>query len=639
MICLVISHSVSAQTDSVILGWKLVDNFSNRDTVEIDTSLTGFQFYNPVYRNSIANEYLGNLGLPAYPAVYSQKYFQSDFMFAHPLESYMFLPDNSIYYNTRKPFTWLTYNAGGDKNTAEQILKLLHTQNIKPYFNTAIDLQLIGSEGIYPNQKTNDNAISITSSYIKNELDIAASVGVNNLRFENNGGLQHDSLLSEDPEFIPVNLQNATTMLNNFNFQLTPAYRFGKILPIVESDSTNVDSIPKFKHKIMVGVNFNRFSRLYNDDLLAGGGGDNPEDFLFYDNIYADSSQTSDSVYYRNLGFNLQYQLKHLQDSNLPLGLRAGIFSEFKKYAFDEYEWLQLNELVDTLYREKVEQRFNRVYLLLDVFDKLGMTRWGLNAKYDLLGYNSGDYSFSAHLSRDINIGNFPASTELRVMTAAVTPEYLKQHYFSNHYQWNFYEHASNRLRPVKDTRANIDLNLSSINLSISATGSLVQDYVYFNDNGPVQETETIPILALSLNKKLNTWKLHGINKGVFQYSGKQTVLPLPLFSLYHSVFFEQFLFKNVLQVQMGYEIFYNTKYYAHGYSPAIGQFTVQNEKELGNYPYLHGFINLKLKRTRFYFKYMHVNQLLIGDNYFTTLHYPMNPGAFRFGISWTFYN
>jgi hypothetical protein len=38
--------------------------------------------------------------------------------------------------------------------------------------------------------------------------------------------------------------------------------------------------------------------------------------------------------------------------------------------------------------------------------------------------------------------------------------------------------------------------------------------------------------------------------------------------------------------------------------------------------------------------KYQHWNNNLFGNNeYFAVARYPLNPGMFKFGISWTFYD
>ena len=43
--------------------WRLVEDFTTVQDFYFDTLQTNFQIFHPVYRNSISNAYLGNLGL------------------------------------------------------------------------------------------------------------------------------------------------------------------------------------------------------------------------------------------------------------------------------------------------------------------------------------------------------------------------------------------------------------------------------------------------------------------------------------------------------------------------------------------------------------------------------------------------
>ena len=89
-------------------------------------------------------------------------------------------------------------------------------------------------------------------------------------------------------------------------------------------------------------------------------------------------------------------------------------------------------------------------------------------------------------------------------------------------------------------------------------------------------------------------------------------------------------------------ELFF-TKYYAHDYCPALGQFTVQenrdNRIELGNYPIVNVYANMDIKHTRFFVMMSHVNAGKGKRNYFFTPHYPLNENIIRFGVSWNFFN
>jgi hypothetical protein len=72
---------------------------------------------------------------------------------------------------------------------------------------------------------------------------------------------------------------------------------------------------------------------------------------------------------------------------------------------------------------------------------------------------------------------------------------------------------------------------------------------------------------------------------------------------------------------------------------PATGRFYRQDAEKLGNYPYISPFLNMKLKRTRMFFMFDHVNSGLMGLDYFMVPSYPMNVRMFRYGLAWTFYD
>ena len=91
--------------------------------------------------------------------------------------------------------------------------------------------------------------------------------------------------------------------------------------------------------------------------------------------------------------------------------------------------------------------------------------------------------------------------------------------------------------------------------------------------------------------------------------------------------------------VMLGFDLFYNTKYYADAYMPSLNSFHRQHEKQLGNYPFVDVFLNMQLKRFKFFLKVEHVNAGWIDQNYFSVLHYPRNGRDLKFGLSWTFYD
>jgi hypothetical protein len=167
-----------------------------------------------------------------------------------------------------------------------------------------------------------------------------------------------------------------------------------------------------------------------------------------------------------------------------------------------------------------------------------------------------------------------------------------------------------------------------------------VQNLVYFDSNAlPVQNGGSVQIVTARLQQNLSFGAFNWNNSLTYQTSTNESVLSLPKFAVYSNMFV-LFRIAKVLQVQLGVDCNYYTKYYAPAYQPATMAFYNQRELKLGNYPFMNAYVNMKLYKTRFYVMYSHANQGLFGgSSYFGALHYPMNPSRLQFGISVDFAN
>ena len=163
------------------------------------------------------------------------------------------------------------------------------------------------------------------------------------------------------------------------------------------------------------------------------------------------------------------------------------------------------------------------------------------------------------------------------------------------------------------------------------------------NDAMPAQHEGGLSVAALSLRKDLVFWKFHWDNTVLLQTSSNNDVLSLPLVTA-RSAFFFDHLFKfestkGELYFQLGAEAMIHTAYYAMNYMPATGRYFSQSDTEIGNYPFINVFVDLKVKRTRIFVMFDHVTAGLIGYNYFLIPDYPLNIRMLRVGIAWTFYD
>jgi hypothetical protein len=255
-----------------------------------------------------------------------------------------------------------------------------------------------------------------------------------------------------------------------------------------------------------------------------------------------------------------------------------------------------------------------------------------------LSGYRAGDFNLSGNLrlftgkAGKLNSLLFTASNEVK------TPDFLYTHYASNNFMWtkNFKQTTTNSL--------SIDLSVSSKKFDIEGDYVLLHNLVYFNEEAfPEQYGPGLSILSLSAYKRFDIWKFSSVNKVVYQKTNNQRVLGLPEIVLYNSTYLTHLInFRATggkLLTMIGFDLFYNTKFYSDAYMPPLTTYYRQSEKELGNHFYFDPFLNVQLKRLRAYIKYEHVNSSWGDKNYFSVLHYPRNERNLKFGLSWTFYD
>ena len=230
------------------------------------------------------------------------------------------------------------------------------------------------------------------------------------------------------------------------------------------------------------------------------------------------------------------------------------------------------------------------------------------------------------------------------------TPTFYFRHYHARHLWWD-----KDDLSKITHTRIEGLLNYQKTNTSLRVAVDELTDYTYFAQSYSINASNSragnavtvnqygspISVLTASLSQNLQFGALCWESVVTYQKSTAKDFLPLPALNIYTNLFL-RFKIAHVLKCDFGADARYFTKYYAPDYSPALGQYAVQqgeNKVEIGNYPIVNLYANFHLKQTRFFVMYSHVNAGSGNQNYFLTPHYPLNNRILRFGVSWNFYN
>ncbi len=181
----------------------------------------------------------------------------------------------------------------------------------------------------------------------------------------------------------------------------------------------------------------------------------------------------------------------------------------------------------------------------------------------------------------------------------------------------------------------------NSLRLGTSLSVHAISNWIYFNQLAVPEQSKKGTILAsLEVNKDFTAGVFRSNNYLLLQYTpAKEIPLPVVVVStstfIHHDIHFAKT--NGYLQLEYGIDIRYCSAYQGYAYRPSTGAFYIQDVHKLGNYPYIDVFAVMRVKRTRFFIRYEHVNSDLTGGNYFPVLNYPVKKRFLKYGFYWHF--
>lgn len=649
-----------ADSSVVVSSWELTDNYTEMKRVPVDTLLTDFQIFNPIFIHSISNSYLGNLGSPAMSNIFFKHVESHNFFSVSPYLLYMNTSKNTHYINTHKPFTDLTYTNGGGKNVKEESLDAFHSQNINKYFNAGIHYNLISSKGQYAYQQVKKNSFTFFTSYTGKPYSVHGSFNINRLHIDENGGIKEDRFVTDTvfqfTKDIPTNFSgtgepkyapNVYSNIKNLEVLIVQKIDIG-MLGMRNDTMKRKKSQLRYSPAFSYVFDYNRNVRLYNDNDPGLG---------FYKNSYVDSVATKDSLFYHVFSNSFRLEFSKKDSVNTKWNAFVGLTNDLMVYSYytpgdrnffsipgdtiGNYNFIKTDttDKGDTVYNVDARNKLHNTYFTAILTSNFSSTLSGtFSAKYYLEGYASGSYDLRANLKKLLKWKKDSFNIDISGNLKSLEPGFQYQKYYSNNFIWE------NNFKPEKNSQLSIKLGSTSNKFDIDLNYSLLRNRIYFDSTGiPRQYSQNLSVVALSLAKEFEFWKIRSYNKIVYQKTDNENIVSLPELAFFSTTYYDKVINFKVtggsLHVITGFDLYYNTKYYVSGYMPSTGVFFQQTQEMKGNYPYLNVFLNIRLKRTRFFFKYEHVNEGLLPREYFTVLHYPNNKRTFKFGISWTFYN
>lgn len=604
---------------------------NNLDSLQIfNTSLNRFQDYNPITKLS-TYKYLGNLGLAHQKLILSQFSPIGIDIGIHSFDIYGFNAKGIRYFDTKSPFTELFY-VNGSKN--EQLFGVLHTQNISKNFNVGVEYRRLGSEGFYTRQKSSHSNFSFFTWYkSKNgRYSLIANAIWNNLQAEENGGISNDSLFENGVgvrrNTIEIRLDSAHNNWKEKSFFVKQYLNLGyKRIKLINDSFDSISFVPT--NRISHSFYYENRSFYYEDNNLTSG---------FYRNIYNDSLRTSDLTDFLKVENQVSWAVLLDQESKSGRTRRVApaIYLKHQYITFSQNDTstvISPGAYPDTVGRAGIDTSFNDLIakgILRN--SKNGKFHWEIAGDYDFYGRNKHDYSANVFLSNRFKEEYGKLSINIAIQKRS--PWLIHNIYSSNHFSWK------NDFDKTDLIYGKLKYVLGKRGFEVGASLSQINNYIYFDTIAmPKQSDKQLAYFQVFVIKDFSFGKWNFNNKIIYQYASDIDVIRVPELITIHSLYFEDHLFKKALFAQIGADISFNTAYYADAYMPATGQFYLQNDKKVGDYPYVDVFVNFKIKRARVFFKMEHINSGLLGNTYYMIPHYPMPDRAFKFGISWMFYD
>jgi hypothetical protein len=438
-----------------------------------------------------------------------------------------------------------------------------------------------------------------------------------------------------------VKLNDADNLLRRSGVYLQQYFQLSKKEKSFFSDSLESKKKIRFKFgRIAHSFNYKRSYQIYKDL---------DPDISYYPAVYIDSTETRDSVFFQTMENTLSWSnsdyLNRLRPQ--PFVILFGL-----KYEISKVSWYEPRPAIAPAWEYKngissgdpdltgtsdvlFESNFTHIipYGNIEITPYPSLKVLG-SGSYILNGDDhQGDFDLNV-LGRLEILQKKPFKTTINLafdLNNHAAP-FFYQHYFSNHFIWD------NGFNKVKTRK--ISAFLTQRDLRIGVDIYKIQDYLYIGaDTLPAQFNQSLEIMKAYLHKQFRVGKFDFDARFIYQQTSEKSIVRLPVFMTYFTTTFNLKMFKGALKTRSGFDVYYNTKYYADAYMPAIRSFQIQNNKEIGNFFYVDFFLNFNVKRTRFFMKLQNLLSVFGQSDFYAVPHYPLQDLGFKFGLSWRFHD
>jgi hypothetical protein len=555
----------------------------------------------------------------------------------HAFDAYQWKPENVRFFSTTRPYSELNYLLG---SRTEQIIELLHTQNIKPTWNMSFQYRLINSPGYFKNQNTNHNNYLFTSKFESK-----------NKRYHNYFFLLGNSLKSSENGGI----QDTTDFLNNPNYK----ERFN-IFTKLGGDQSQSGSF--FSNNISTGNVYSLFTVVLRQQYDLGRKDSIVTDStvipLFFPRIrfehhlqldknrYVFRDAVPDSVYYKTY---YDTSLNGSADTFMIKERWQVLTNDFSIYQFPDaknlQQFIKLGLQVQNISGElsSGKQNFFNTAGHAEYRNKSKNQQWDIEAtgKLFFTGYNSGD--FNAFISLQRSLGKKAGYLEIGFENISRTPSFI----FDSRSSFYFLK-SNTQFKKENNTQLFTSYYLPRFRFRLSGHYYLLTNYTYFKNYYEIQqENGLFNVLQVALEKTLKLGKHWNWHAEIYlqQVIGNGEINVPALYTRNRIAYEGNLGFRN-LDIAFGGEVRYRSPYKADNYSPVTGQFFYQDSLTIRNpLPDIAAYVHFRIRPFKAFFRIENLNTARNLGGFGFTNNNLIAPGyalpglQFRLGIYWSFVN
>ena len=576
----------------------------NNDTILLDTTLNINKFYEFNFRRKDNFELIkpNNVGQPYNNLSYVIDESNYPIIGYSANKTQLQTSDDIYFYDVAYPMTELLFKTVFSQG---QLTDVLFTTNVNRKLNFSLGFKALRSLGKYQNSLSGSKNFTFTYNYNSKKFSSKSFYLSQKLEKHESGGLSLISINdfeSKDPVFnerskLNVKFEDAVNVYFQRDFYSHNKFKI--------FDNKKNLSLNHTLHYVTV-------NNSYNQSLIIN----------YYGGLIGGITTVDDKFKFRSIKNKISFDISNVIFDFTEIG-----FINFN------YEYFNLNSS-----NEKIKENSNLFSIKLSKNFKI------LDLDFDLQKKVSGD-----RIGDRLNIVLKPAKRynldlSLKLSSVKSHPGLIYDNYYSG-------------FSGVNWTNSNDLVNTSTIFINyinkkfgqFSLSGSLINNYVYVStENSDIesyiphinQAEFDIKLFKLKYVKNFIFGKFSMNNSFLIQdVNQNDNVLNIPDFVYRNSFFISEKIFKNVLEIQSGFNFKIFSKFFINEYNPVISTFHIQDKRKIGGFPIIDFFLNAKIRQTRLFFIFEHINSSLSENNFFTTPSIPYRDSNFRFGLNWNLFN